>query len=72
MRNAFHEAHAGAYQAALGEDDNANAMPRDIERGMTAGFADYLTKPLDIGRFLASVDAHLPDSIEKQGNDRQA
>lgn len=51
---------------------SANAMPRDIERGMAAGFADYLTKPLDIGRFLASVDAHLPDTIEKQGNDRQA
>ena len=70
MRNAFHEAHAGAYQVALGEDDKANAMPRDIERGMVAGFAGYLTKPLDIGRFLASVDAHLPDTTEKQSNDR--
>lgn len=40
---------------------SANAMPHDIERGMAAGFADYLTKPLDIGRFLASIDAQLPD-----------
>jgi hypothetical protein len=30
----------------------ANAMPRDIERGLTAGFIDYLTKPIDIGQFL--------------------
>ncbi|WP_165493696.1 response regulator [Phytopseudomonas daroniae] len=45
---------------------SANAMHRDIERGMAAGFADYLTKPLDIGRFLASVDAHLPDTIENR------
>lgn len=37
----------------------ANAMPRDIERGMAAGFADYLTKPLDIGHFLEVVDARL-------------
>ncbi|TBU99264.1 hybrid sensor histidine kinase/response regulator [Stutzerimonas kirkiae] len=41
---------------------SANAMPRDIDRGMAAGFSDYLTKPLDIGRFLASIDGYLrPD-----------
>ena len=33
----------------------ANAMPRDIERGRAAGFADYLTKPLDVKQFLATV-----------------
>jgi CheY-like chemotaxis protein len=37
----------------------ANAMPRDIERGKAAGFADYLTKPLDIGLFLQVADALL-------------
>lgn len=37
----------------------ANAMPRDIERGKAAGFTDYLTKPLDIGRFLQVADALL-------------
>ena len=37
----------------------ANAMPRDIERGKAAGFADYLTKPLIIHQFLKVVDAQL-------------
>lgn len=37
---------------------SANAMPKDIERGIAAGFADYLTKPIDVGRFLASIDRH--------------
>jgi len=36
-----------------------NAMPRDIERGMAAGFDDYLAKPLDVPRFLAVVDVLL-------------
>jgi CheY-like chemotaxis protein len=34
----------------------ANAMPRDISHGKTAGFADYLTKPLDVGRFHGVID----------------
>ena len=38
---------------------SANAMPKDIERGIAAGFADYLTKPLDVGRFLSSIDRHI-------------
>jgi len=34
----------------------ANAMPRDIERGMAAGFVEYLTKPLDVMKFHAMID----------------
>jgi CheY-like chemotaxis protein len=33
----------------------ANAMKHDSERGKAAGFADYLTKPLDIEQLLKSV-----------------
>lgn len=40
----------------------ANAMPRDVERGMAAGFAEYLTKPLDITRFMNTIDRHLNSS----------
>ncbi|MEW5771328.1 MAG: response regulator [Pseudomonadota bacterium] len=38
----------------------ANAMPADIARGRAAGFADYLTKPLDVVRLHEAVDARLP------------
>ena len=38
---------------------SANAMPDDIERAMRAGFADYWTKPLDLQRFLRSLQAIL-------------
>jgi signal transduction histidine kinase len=34
----------------------ANAMPRDMARGTGAGFADYLTKPIDVPRLLALID----------------
>jgi PAS domain S-box-containing protein len=34
---------------------SANAMPADIEAARTAGFADYLTKPLDLERLHATV-----------------
>ena len=34
----------------------AYAMPHDIARGMSAGFVGYLTKPLDIGLLLKTVE----------------
>ena len=37
----------------------ANAMPSDIRRGQEAGFTEYLTKPLDVARFLAVIDRAL-------------
>ena len=40
---------------------SANAMPRDIEKGLNAGFIDYITKPIDISAFLATIDEHLKD-----------
>jgi PAS domain S-box-containing protein len=45
----------------------ANAMPRDIERGIAAGFSEYLTKPLDIPRFFEVVDALLAISPADTG-----
>jgi signal transduction histidine kinase/DNA-binding NarL/FixJ family response regulator len=37
----------------------ANALPKDLERGVAAGFDHYITKPLDIPQFIAAVDAAL-------------
>jgi PAS domain S-box-containing protein len=38
---------------------SANAMPRDIEKGLDAGFARYLTKPININEFMETLDAML-------------
>jgi CheY-like chemotaxis protein len=35
---------------------SANAMPRDIEKGLEAGFFSYLTKPIKIREFMESLD----------------
>ena len=34
-------------------------MPRDIERGLAAGFIGYLTKPIKIAEFMQTLDATL-------------
>lgn len=38
---------------------SANAMERDIKKGLAAGFADYMTKPLDIPKLLTLLDTLL-------------
>jgi PAS domain S-box-containing protein len=35
---------------------SANATERDIERGLAAGFEEYITKPIDIRHFLETVE----------------
>jgi CheY-like chemotaxis protein len=42
---------------------SAAAMSRDIERGMSAGFTHYLTKPIKVREFLAAVDGVLIEPI---------
>jgi CheY-like chemotaxis protein len=38
---------------------SANAMPRDIEKGLQAGFFSYLTKPIKVQEFMDVLDAAL-------------
>ena len=38
---------------------SANAMPRDIEKGLQAGFFRYLTKPIKINEFMETLDEAL-------------
>ena len=38
---------------------SANAVPRDIERGIEAGFFRYLTKPIQIVEFMDALDVAL-------------
>ncbi|MES2604074.1 MAG: response regulator, partial [Pseudomonadota bacterium] len=35
---------------------SANAMPRDMERGLAAGFFRYLTKPIRLNEFMDALD----------------
>jgi len=37
----------------------ANAMPKDAERSIKAGFAAYLTKPIHVPDFFGTIDRHL-------------
>jgi len=38
---------------------SANAMPRDIEKGLEAGFFRYLTKPIKVHEFMDALDVAL-------------
>ena len=35
---------------------SANAVPRDIERGLEAGFFNYITKPIKVDEFMNALD----------------
>jgi PAS domain S-box-containing protein len=40
---------------------SADALPDRMQRAMSAGFADYLTKPLDVLKLIACLERHLQD-----------
>ncbi|MCG5524640.1 PAS domain S-box protein [Ectothiorhodospira haloalkaliphila] len=45
----------------------AFATERDVERGISAGFDEYLTKPLDVEHFLSVLDALLQKAQKEDG-----
>ena len=44
---------------------SANAIPRDIEKGLRAGFFRYLTKPIKINEFMSALDLALEVGARK-------
>ena len=44
---------------------SANAVPRDIEKGLEAGFFRYLTKPIRVREFMEALDVALEHAAEK-------
>ena len=38
---------------------SANAVPRDIQKGLDAGFFNYLTKPIKVTQLMDALDAAL-------------
>jgi len=51
---------------------SANAVPRDIERGLEAGFFNYITKPIKVGQLMDAIDAALLASRQRQQGDSPA
>jgi CheY-like chemotaxis protein len=49
---------------------SANAMPGDIETGLKAGFLRYITKPINVTEFMASLDVAL--ALSDQGLSERA
>ncbi len=45
---------------------SANAIPRDIEKGLEAGFFRYLTKPIKVNEFLDTLDVALKYAKTKE------
>ena len=48
---------------------SADATPGETQRMLSAGAADYLTKPLYLQKFLGVIDGHLSDSKSPSGHD---
>ena len=46
---------------------SANAIPRDIDKGLEAGFFSYLTKPIKVNHFMDTLDAALKSSQSASG-----
>ncbi|HEV8263183.1 MAG TPA: ATP-binding protein [Burkholderiales bacterium] len=46
---------------------SAIALPRDIEKGLEAGFFDYLTKPIKVNQFMDALDVALKFSQAASG-----
>ena len=46
-------------------------MPRDIEKGLEAGFFRYLTKPIKVIEFMDTLDVALKFARSAPGTDRQ-
>ena len=44
---------------------SANAIPRDIEKGLQAGFFRYLTKPINVNEFMRTLDETLSTIAKK-------
>jgi PAS domain S-box-containing protein len=49
---------------------SANAMPRDVEKGLQAGFFRYLTKPIKINEFMETLDVALEFAGQEAGQSK--
>ena len=47
---------------------SANAMQRDIQKGLDAGFFRYLTKPIKVNEFMQTLDVALEFARQEAGH----
>jgi signal transduction histidine kinase/CheY-like chemotaxis protein len=50
---------------------SANAIPRDIEKGLEAGFFRYLTKPIKVNEFMDTLDVAMKFASTESGHIRR-
>ncbi len=50
---------------------SANAMPRDIENGLKAGFFRYITKPIKVNEFMEALNVALEFAEKNSGKNTQ-
>ena len=50
---------------------SANAMPRDIEKGLQAGFFRYLTKPIKVNEFMETLEVALQFAAQQKSRSGQ-
>jgi signal transduction histidine kinase/CheY-like chemotaxis protein len=50
---------------------SANAIPRDIQKGLEAGFFRYLTKPIKVNELMETLDMALERAGDRSGRIRQ-
>ena len=50
---------------------SANAMARDIEKGLEAGFFSYLTKPIKVEEFMEALDTALEHAAHPRWSERR-
>jgi signal transduction histidine kinase/AmiR/NasT family two-component response regulator len=50
---------------------SANAVPRDIAKGLEAGFFRYLTKPIKVNELMGTLDMALEHAKAQPGRDHQ-
>jgi signal transduction histidine kinase/AmiR/NasT family two-component response regulator len=51
---------------------SANAMPRDIEKGLEAGFFRYLTKPIKVNEFMETLAVAFDHASERAAKKEEA
>lgn len=46
---------------------SASVMAKDVERGLSAGFAEYITKPIDVTNFIKTISHYRRDFTSESG-----